>query len=68
MITTRPAVQRIGNIRGYLCNPDFYWEKRYANRRYRRYLNQVTRSFKRDPELFEDEAFSAPSCSSWELW
>ena len=68
MITTYPAVQKIGKVRRYVCNPDFYWEKRHANRRYRRYLNQVTRSFERDPELFEEEAFSAPTLSSWELW
>ena len=71
MIATFPAVQKYcGRADRYCCVSDkslrFY--KRNANRRHRRYLNMVTRSFVLDPELFEDESFNAPTLSTWDLW
>ena len=43
-------------------------DKRSANRRHRRYLDRVTRRFQLDPELFDDEAFAAPTLSDWDWW
>lgn len=71
MIATLPAVQaNCSRCKRYACMSDRFIrdEKRIANRRHRRYLNQVTRSFVLDPELFDDEGFCAPSLSSWDLW
>lgn len=67
MIATRPAVQRN-------CKP--YWTRTRhrqtsvratANRRHRHALNQATRTFVLDPDLFDDEPFSAPTLSDYEL-
>ena len=67
MITTKPAVQHsCKKVRRYVSVHASY--KRVANRRHRRYLNDVTRSFINDPELFEDETFEAPTLTSWDLW
>jgi hypothetical protein len=43
------------------------WQKAHANRRHRRYLNRVTRTFVRDPEMFYREDFGAPSLSGWDI-
>ena len=70
MIATFPAVQGgCGRVRRYACVSDRCMRdsKRIANRRHRRYLNAVTRSFTKDPELFYDESFSAPTLSAWDL-
>ena len=42
-------------------------DKRTANRRHRRKLNSITKSFERDVESFDDECFEAPSFSSWDI-
>lgn len=71
MIATLPAVQaNCSRVKRYACIGDNFIrdEKRIANRRHRRYLNRVTRSFIKDPELFDSEGFDAPSLSSWDLW
>lgn len=71
MIATLPAVQaNCSRVKRYACMSDNFIrdEKRIANRRHRRYLNRVTRSFIQDPELFDSEGFDAPSLSSWDLW
>jgi hypothetical protein len=71
MIATTPAVQaytsRLSRYIGASAK-GIRDEKRIANRRYRHYLNRVTRSFVLDPELFEDEPFNAPSLTTWDLW
>lgn len=41
--------------------------KRWANRRYRRYLNVATRSFISDPDKFDDETFEAPIMTAWDI-
>jgi hypothetical protein len=71
MITTLPAVQaNFSRLRRYVCMFDrsIRNEKRIANRRHRHALNRITRKFIKDPELFDDEGFNAPSLSSWDLW
>lgn len=68
MIATLPAVQR--NCRHiHICySPTAKRvDKRNANRRHRRALNRVTRSFIKDPERFDDEGFNAPSMSNWDI-
>lgn len=68
MRATKPAVQF--NCRHiHICyGPDSKrQDKRIANRRHRRYLNRVTKSFVLDPEWFEIEPFSAPSFSNWDI-
>lgn len=71
MIACLPAVQKYcTRADRFCCVTDKamrFW-KRDANRRHRRYLNQVTRSFVLDPELFDEEAFNAPTLSTWDLW
>jgi hypothetical protein len=71
MIATLPAVQAYtSRVTRYICASakSIRDEKRIANRRHRRYLNRVTRSFVLDPELFDDEGFNAPTLSTWDLW
>lgn len=71
MIATLPAVQSgCSRCKRYTCMSDrsLRDDKRIANRRHRRHLNRVTRSFVLDPGLFDDEGFNAPSLSSWDLW
>lgn len=71
MITSLPAVQaHCSRIRRYACmsRKTLYWEKRHANRRYRRALNNVTRTICKNPELWWSECFNAPSLSTWDLW
>ena len=71
MITTLPAVQsNCSHVKRYtyISRGALRGAKRDANRRYRRYLNQVTHGFIKDPELFESEGFDAPSLSTWDLW
>ena len=71
MQTRLPAVQSgVSRISRYVCcSRHGHWnDKRIANRRHRRYLNALTRSFEHDPELFDDEPFIAPSLSCWDLW
>lgn len=70
MRATLPAVQHnCKSARRIVCyRADTAREdKRIANRRHRRYLNRVTRSFIKDPELFDSEGFDAPSLSSWDI-
>lgn len=70
MIPTLPAVQHsCKDARRIVCmnQKSARDDKRFANRRHRRALNRITRNFMRDPELFEDEGFNAPSLSSWDL-
>ncbi len=70
MIATLPAVQyNCKYARRLVCMSAAVVrdDKRIANRRHRRYLNRVTREFTRDPELFYDEGFNAPTLSSWDL-
>jgi len=71
MIATFPAVQsKCSHVFRYVCRgaKGHSDDKRIANRRHRRYLNAVTRSFVNDPELFYSEDFGAPSLSAWDLW
>jgi hypothetical protein len=71
MQTTLPAVQAYcSRVRRYNCVSDRFIrrEKRIANRRHRHYLNKITKTFILKPWLFDDEAFNAPSTSSWDLW
>ena len=69
MIATRPAVQKINRVRRYVSiGADLmHYHKREANRRHRRYLNERTKAFVKDPELFDHEGFDAPSLSSWDI-
>lgn len=41
--------------------------KRNANRRYRRFLNEVTRGFMFDLDKFDNEAFDAPIMTGWDI-
>lgn len=71
MIATLPAVQsECSRVFRYVCrgSKGHAHDKRIVNRRHRRYLNTVTRSFAHNPELFYDECFTAPSLSTWDLW
>ena len=71
MITILPAVQRnCKRVHFYIrYNSDTKrWDKRHANRRYRRSLNRMTRGFCRDLELFYSEVFGAPSLSSRDIY
>lgn len=71
MIASFPAVTLCcKKARRYICySPRTKRsDKRVANRRHRRYLNLVTRSFINDPELFDCEGFDAPTFTSWEIW
>lgn len=70
MTTIHPAVQaHITRASRYVCisRRVIRDEKRLANRRYRRYLNLVTKSFVKDPDLFDEEEFGAPSLSLRDL-
>lgn len=68
MMTTLPAIQqncqRIHIVYRRKPKRD---DKRNANRRYRRALNRITKSFELDPELFDEEVFNAPSWSNWDI-
>jgi hypothetical protein len=71
MQTRLPAVQSgVSHVFRFVCrSPEGHRaDKRIANRRYRRYLNALTRNFQHDPDSFDDEPFDAPSSSSWDLW
>ena len=71
MITILPAVQhRCKRARRYIRYQAGVKrkDKRVANRRYRRVLNQITRGFFRDPECFYSEDFAAPSLSPRDIW
>lgn len=70
MITPLPSVQhdckdarRIVHYSAAAARAD----KRAANRRHRRYLERITRTFVHDSERFDDEAFAAPSLSGWDI-
>jgi hypothetical protein len=70
MIACHPSVQDdCSHVHRYVClKPETIRHyKRNANRRHRRYLNRVTRTFMHDPDLFDNEPFDAPSLSSWDL-
>ncbi len=67
MIATLPAVQR-NCKRGRRWGSFNASDKRLANRRHRRALDRVTRSFERDLERWYDEGFNAPSLDERELW
>lgn len=70
MIATLPAVQHSCKwARRVVCyRPEArHKDKRIANRRHRRHLNRVTRSFVLDPDRFDSEGFDAPSLSSWDI-
>lgn len=70
MIATLPAVQfNCKSARRIVCYKadTARDDKRIANRRHRRALNRITRSFIRDPERFDNEGFNAPSLSSWDI-
>jgi hypothetical protein len=69
MITILPSVQRsIKRAARYVRWGTRRWDKRNANRRYRRTLNRVTRGFCHDPELFYSEDFGTPSLSGRDIW
>ncbi len=71
MITILPAVQhRCKRARRYIrySATSKRDDKRIANRRHRRVLNQITRSIFRDPERFYGEDFAAPSLSPYDIW
>jgi hypothetical protein len=42
-------------------------DKRIANRRYRRQLNETTRLIEIDPERFDGEPFNVKCYTSWDL-
>lgn len=68
MIATLPAVQyNCRHIHICYSPTSKRADKRNANRRHRRALNRVTRSFVKDPERFDDEGFNAPSMSNWDI-
>ena len=70
MNTTLPSVQynckKARKIVSYKQSVAKY-DKNHANRRYRRFLSSKTRGFTKDVELFDNEPFSAPSLSSWDI-
>ena len=71
MITILPAVQYscIRAARRFKYNDDTKRSnKRLANRRYRRALNQITHGFLHDPERFYSEVFDTPSLSGWDIY
>lgn len=66
----RPAVQaNISHADRIVClgRKAIRNEKRLANRRHRRYLAVVTRSFMLEPERFDEETFEAPFLTLWDL-
>ena len=71
MITTHPAVQSdCSHVKRYACvsSECIRDYNRIANRRHRRALNRITRSFVLNPDSFDNENFDAPTLSVWDLW
>lgn len=68
MISTFPAVQfNVKWARRIVSCKHLADDKRIANRRHRRALNRVTRTFVLDPDRFDDEGFNAPTLSDWDV-
>lgn len=70
MISTLPSVQfNCKKARSQVCySPRARRsDKRIANRRHRHHLNMKSRRFIKEPWLFDDEPFAAPSLSSWDI-